>query len=70
MSDRIPKKWARVLRDLHARFPGKMAHEIVTEDGVFRFNDRTDDKWIEIVEEDDGLIEIVEDSDFIEIVEG
>lgn len=67
MSNSIPKKWERALKDLHSRFPGKMAHEIVTEDGVYRL-DKPEDGLIEIVDDAD-VIEIVDDSELIEIVE-
>ncbi|NQF16099.1 hypothetical protein HPY31_19565 [Brevibacillus sp. HB1.3] len=55
------------MKDLHSRFPGKMAHEIVTEDGVYRL-DKPEDEMIEIFDDVD-VIEIVDDSELIEIVE-
>lgn len=68
MSNSIPSKWEQTLKDLHSRFPRKIAHEIVTEDGVFRL-DKPEEELIEVVDVED-VIEIVDDSELIELVEG
>lgn len=55
MRNSVSKKWQQVLRDLHARFPGKVSHEIYTEDGVFKWGNSTkDDVVIEIID-DEGI---------------
>jgi len=53
MRNSVSKKWQQVLRDFHARFPGKVSHEIYTEDGVFKLGNSAKDDAI--IVDDEGI---------------
>ncbi|MCE0450699.1 MULTISPECIES: hypothetical protein [Brevibacillus] len=59
MNNRIPKKYENDVKSFLKRYKGTGKRlEMFTEHGVFSVN--ADSELIEIVDEDDGVIEIVE----------